>query len=177
MAPGTTVSHYRIESRLGGGGMGEVYRAHDTQLNRTVALKVLRPEVAGDPDRMRRFEQEARAVAALTHPAVAQVYEIGDHDGTRFIAMGYVEGRTLDQVIAGQPMAADRIVDLAVPICEVLAEAHAKGIVHRDIKPGNLMVTERGTPKVLDFGLAKFDRAADQAAPTLTDPGQVMGTV
>ncbi len=177
MAPGTAISHYRIESRLGGGGMGEVYRAHDTRLSRTVALKLLRPEVAADPDRMRRFEQEARAAAALTHPSVAQVFEIGDHDGARFIAMEYVEGRTLDQVIGGRPMEAARIVDVAAPICEVLAEAHAKGIVHRDIKPGNIMVTERGVPKVLDFGLAKIDRAAGQAAPTLTDPGQVMGTV
>lgn len=177
MELGTLLSHYQIESRLGAGGMGEVYRAHDTQLGRTVALKVLRPEVAGDPERMWRFEQEARAVAVLTHPSVAQVYEIGEADGVRFIVMEYVEGRTLLDVIRGRALGTREIVNLAVPICEVLAEAHAKGIVHRDIKPNNIMVTERRQPKVLDFGLAKFDRAGGPSAETLTDPGQVMGTV
>jgi Tol biopolymer transport system component/predicted Ser/Thr protein kinase len=155
--------------------MGEVYRAHDTQLDRTVAVKVIRPEVAADPDRMRRFEKEARAVAALTHPSVAQVYEIGRADGLRFIVMEYVEGKTLHEFLRARLLTCREIVNLMVPVTEVLAEAHSKGIVHRDIKPGNIMVTERGTPKVLDFGLAKFDRG-DPAAPTLTDPGQVMGT-
>lgn len=178
-----TISHYRILEKLGAGGMGEVYLAKDMSLDRTVALKVLATDVARDREQIRRFVQEAKAASALRHPNVAHIYEIGEADDIRFIAMEYVEGQSLDTKISGRPLESAEIVNLGLQVADALDEAHSKGIIHRDIKPANLMITSRGQVKVLDFGLAKVIRpegetlAAD--APTLskTKPGLVMGTV
>ncbi|MBI1791734.1 MAG: protein kinase, partial [Acidobacteria bacterium] len=181
LAPGSSVSHYRIASRLGGGGMGEVYLARDTHLDRDVALKILPTDLAASPDRLRRFVLEARAASALSHPNVAHIYEIGESDGLHFIAMEYVEGKTLSAHAAGKPMAVAELLDLAAQAADALDESHAKGVVHRDIKPANVMITPRGQVKVLDFGLAKIaapvSGEAETQAETLTNPGVVMGTM
>jgi eukaryotic-like serine/threonine-protein kinase len=176
IAEGTDLLHYRIQSRLGAGGMGEVYLAHDTKLDRIVALKIIRRDLASDPDRMRRFQQEARVVAALNHPNVAQIYDIAECDGMRFIVMEYVEGTTLAARIFERPLDPETIVDLSIQLADALGEAHSKGITHRDIKPVNIILTPRGNVKVLDFGLAKFTDARQQVTSTITSPGVVVGT-
>jgi eukaryotic-like serine/threonine-protein kinase len=160
-----------------------VYLAQDTRLDRTVALKILPVEMASDPERMRRFVQEAKAASALSHPNVAHIYEIGEANGTNFIAMEYVEGQTLDAKLKGRALETAEIIDIATQVADALDEAHSKGITHRDIKPSNVMITARSQAKVLDFGLAKV--AAHQPQPTEndtptvrnTDPGVVMGPV
>jgi eukaryotic-like serine/threonine-protein kinase len=186
IAVGTRFGRYEIRSQIGEGGMGEVYLAQDTQLDRAVALKILTAEVARDQQRLHRFLQEARAASALSHPNVAHIYEIGEAGGTHFIAMEYVEGQGLDKKISGQPLATSDILDIAIQVADALDEAHAKGITHRDIKSSNIMITARGRVKVLDFGLAKLslsaggsDRTSDSELATRvkTSPGIVMGTV
>jgi eukaryotic-like serine/threonine-protein kinase len=181
LADGTSLGQYEILSPLGAGGMGEVYLARDTKLDRTVALKVLSPEVAHDNRRMGRFVLEAKAASALSHPNVAHIYEIDEAGGTSFIAMEYIEGQALDKRIAGQPLPTAEIVDIAAQVADALDEAHSKKIIHRDIKPSNIVITPRGRVKVLDFGLAKVEEAWEPssaiATQVKTNPGVVMGTV
>ncbi len=179
-----TLGHYKILDRIGAGGMGEVYRARDTRLGRTVAIKVLTPEVAGDPDRRARFIQEARATAALSHPNIAALYEIGEDQDQLFLVFEYVPGETLKNVVAGRPLNPRRAIDLAVQIADALADAHAEGIVHRDIKSDNIIVTPKGNAKILDFGLATWtaggaerDHAGQAATMMNTAAGTTLGTV
>ncbi len=183
---GETVSHYRIVSRLGGGGMGVVYEAEDLNLGRRVALKFLPEELADSPEAMERFQREARAASALNHPHICTVHDLGSHDDKPFLVMECLEGETLKQRLGGRSLEPEEVIRLGTQIADALAAAHEKGIVHRDIKPGNLFITERGDAKVLDFGLAKLrDDAADmdsampteQAEGTLTTAGSTMGTV
>ena len=155
---GKSLSHYQITKQLGSGGMGEVYLGQDTKLDRTVALKILPADVASDPERMRRFIQEAKAASALDHPNVAQIFEIGEADGVLFIAMQYIEGQTLDTLSKGRQLDSKEIIDIAIQIADALDAASAKGITHRDIKAANIMLTPRGQVKVLDFGLAKIEQ-------------------
>jgi serine/threonine protein kinase/tetratricopeptide (TPR) repeat protein len=180
LTTGTRLGAYEILGPLGTGGMGEVYRARDTKLGREVAIKVLPAAFTDDAERRERFEREARAASALSHPNVATIYEFGESDGCAFIAMELVEGQPLDARIAGQPLETRDLVDLALQVADALEEAHGRGITHRDIKPGNLMVTSRGRVKVLDFGLARLaPRDADGDASTLmaTRAGTALGTV
>ena len=181
---GRSIGHYEILSPLGAGGMGEVYLAEDTGLGRKVALKILPAYATAEEERVRRFRQEARAASALSHPNIAHIYEIGESEGTVFIALEYVEGQTLTARIAGQPVGVKEIIDIATQVADALDEAHAHGITHRDIKASNIMLTRRGRVKVLDFGLAKITdavttgiAAAGQAAQVETRTGVVMGTV
>ena len=182
LTPGSSIAHYRIVARLGEGGMGEVYLATDTRLDRSVALKVLPPALARDPDRMERFDREARAASALNHPNVAHIYEIGEADGIHFLAMEFIEGEPLDRRIAGKPLPVQDIAGIGRQIAAALDAAHAKGIVHRDIKPANIMITPRGHAKVLDFGLAKFGGAGSTPSSqmetrVLSTAGALVGTV
>jgi len=185
LQPGTRLGFYEIQSLLGAGGMGEVYRAKDTRLGRDVAVKLLQAEFAGDPDRLARFEREARVVAGLNHPNIVVLYSVEEEHGDRFLTMELVEGRSLDRLVTkgGLPLA--HLLDLAIPLADALAAAHDRGVVHRDLKPANVMVTGNGIVKVLDFGLAKLSspgspldatQAISAAAP-LSAPAMVVGTV
>jgi serine/threonine protein kinase len=156
ISPGTRLGSYEITSLLGSGGMGEVYKAKDLKLGRDLAIKALRKELASDPERLRRFEQEARAASALDHPNIITIHDILESDGVHYIVMQYVEGKTLKEVLSKEPLQPKKLFELATQIAEGLTKAHSGGIIHRDLKPANLMVTKDGFVKILDFGLAKL---------------------
>src|SRR5271168_2365145 len=183
LAAGTILGQCEIRSALGAGGMGEVYRAHDTRLDREVAIKVLPESLTSDPNRLRRFEQEARAAAALNHPNILAVHQMGTHEGAPYLVSELLEGETLREPIKRGRLSVRRAIDYGVQIARGLAAAHEKGIVHRDLKPENLFVTKDGRVKILDFGLAKLTQpqpGSENSAVTLTEgtePGVVMGTV
>src|SRR5580693_6939466 len=179
LAAGTILGQCEIRSPLGAGGMGEVYRAHDTRLNREVAIKVLPALVSSDPERLRRFEQEAQAAAALNHPNILAVYQMGTYQGVPYLVSEFLEGETLREHIGRGAIAIRKAIDYSAQTARGLAAAHEKGIVHRDLKPENLFVTSGGRVKILDFGLAKLTQPADthSSAATIdvnTEPGVLM---
>src|SRR5438552_6638680 len=180
---GVRLGRYEIRSKLGQGGMGEVYLAEDRQLGRSVAIKFLTPELIADERANKRLMKEARAVASLDHPHICSVYEVGEADGRSFIAMQYLEGESLDARIKRKPLDLKESLAIASQITDALAEAHSHGIVHRDIKPGNIMITTRGQAKVMDFGLAKVIQQAQvvrseaETEALLSTPGAILGTV
>src|SRR5271167_4243009 len=177
LSSGTKLGPYEIHSLLGAGGMGEVYRARDTRLGRDVAIKVLPEALANDADRLRRFEQEARTIAALNHPNILGIHDVGAHNGAPFLVTECLEGQTLREKLKSGPLPVRLASEYALGIAQGLAAAHEKGIVHRDLKPENVFVTRDGRVKVLDFGLAKLVRAEENHETAVTLPGMVMGTV
>ena len=179
--PGTRLSHYVIQERIGGGGMGTVYRARDTSLDRAVAIKVINPEIATDPDRIARFHREARAVAALNHPGIVTIYDRVEEHGTTYLVTEFVEGTTLRELMTKERVVGyRRVADIGSQVAAGLAAAHGAGITHRDVKPDNIMITRNGRVKLLDFGLALAHRSTtdqDATRTSLTEAGVVLGTI